>query len=113
MPKRASRTCSVPGCPNLVTDRRRSLCGVHQKEEWKRQDALRGSSAQRGYGARWRQTSKAFLESNPWCARCNGAATVAHHRVRRRDGGTDDSSNLIPLCKSCHSAIHAETGEYF
>jgi 5-methylcytosine-specific restriction endonuclease McrA len=33
--------------------------------------------------------------------------------VRRRDGGSDDESNLIALCSSCHSRRHAVQGESF
>lgn len=29
-----------------------------------------------------------------------------HHILRRRDGGTDDPKNLLPLCESCHCAVH-------
>ena len=30
-----------------------------------------------------------------------------HHVVWRRDGGTDESSNLLTLCRNCHAALHA------
>ena len=29
------------------------------------------------------------------------------------EGGTHDRSNLIALCKSCHSSIHAHRGDYW
>ena len=31
--------------------------------------------------------------------------------VRLSEGGTHDQSNLIALCKSCHSQIHAKRGD--
>lgn len=33
-----------------------------------------------------------------------------HHRLPMSEGGTHDRSNLIALCKSCHSTIHAKRG---
>lgn len=30
-----------------------------------------------------------------------------HHKKKLSDGGTHDRENLIALCKSCHSKIHA------
>lgn len=32
-----------------------------------------------------------------------------HHIKERCNGGTDDISNLIPVCIQCHSAIHTKT----
>jgi len=29
-----------------------------------------------------------------------------HHILRRKDGGTNDPNNLLPLCKSCHRSVH-------
>ena len=44
-------------------------------------------------------------------ARCNDACTgrgnQAHHMLRRSHGGSDDASNLLWVCTSCHSHIHA------
>ena len=44
----------------------------------------------------------------PLCRECRKAgrivpATDVDHRVARADGGTDDRSNLQPLCHACHS----------
>jgi 5-methylcytosine-specific restriction endonuclease McrA len=42
------------------------------------------------------------------CARCgHGGALHVHHRVRRSQGGKDDSPNLITLCEPCHRWTHA------
>ncbi len=113
MPRRAARPCSVPGCPRLVAGSGR-FCAEHQAEEWKRQDERRGSSSARGYGAQWRERRDRFLAANPTCQRCRRApATIAHHIVRKRDGGSDDAINLMALCALCHAQIHAEAGELF
>ena len=112
MPRLPARPCAHRGCPNLVRGRDRRFCPEHQSEEWKRQDAQRGTAAERGYDFRWREIRDQFLADHPLCAQCgNAPATVAHHVVRKRDGGSDDPSNLLALCASCHSALHAESGE--
>lgn len=36
-----------------------------------------------------------------------------HHKMPLSEGGTHDRSNLIALCKSCHSTIHAKRGDYW
>ena len=36
-----------------------------------------------------------------------------HHKKPLSEGGTHDQSNLIALCKSCHSQIHAKRGDYW
>lgn len=112
MPRKPPRPCSHRGCPHLVRGDRR-FCDEHQADEWKRQDAGRATSARRGYGAEWQEIRARFLESHPLCAHCGRPAAVAHHIVRKRDGGSDDESNLIALCQSCHSALHARVGESF
>ena len=32
-----------------------------------------------------------------------------HHRIQRKDGGTDTPPNLITACRSCHTRFHAGT----
>ncbi|WP_338048137.1 HNH endonuclease signature motif containing protein [Ligilactobacillus ceti] len=34
-----------------------------------------------------------------------------HHKLPLNEGGTHDINNLISLCQSCHSRIHAERGD--
>lgn len=36
----------------------------------------------------------------------------ADHKLPLSEGGTHDQSNLISLCKSCHSVIHANNGRF-
>lgn len=113
-PRRAARPCAHPGCPNLVRGANRRFCDEHQSEEWKRQDARRGSSAQRGYDARWREVRDRYLQSHPVCERCQRRpATIVHHIVRKAKGGSDDPMNLQAVCSLCHAQIHAEAKELF
>lgn len=111
MPRLAGRPCSHPGCPNLVRDRSARYCPEHLKQARAEQDAKRGSPAERGYGARWREIRERFLRDHPRCAHCGRRATVAHHIRRRRAGGSDDPSNLLALCASCHGREHGESGD--
>lgn len=40
------------------------------------------------------------------CARCGNTYTALHHRMRRREGG-HGYENLVGLCGTCHSFVHA------
>lgn len=113
MPTRAGRPCPSPGCPRVVRGGKR-YCDEHQAEEYRRQDERRGTATQRGYGAGWRDKRDYFIAQNPVCERCGrSAATVAHHVVRKRDGGSDDPINLKALCQLCHAQVHAAAKELF
>jgi len=56
-----------------------------------------------------------FLREHPLCDLCavDGlvkAATDVHHLAPKREGGTDEESNLQALCHSCHSRITGAGG---
>lgn len=113
MPRRAARPCRAQGCPNLVWGDV-IYCAQHahlENDRKRRYDAIRGTAAQRGYDARWNRIRSQFLAHHPICRHCGESATVAHHIIRRRSGGSDDDGNLLPLCASCHSRLHASAGE--
>jgi len=38
---------------------------------------------------------------------CTNLAADLHHVLLRSLGGSDEGSNLIGLCKSCHRKLHA------
>jgi 5-methylcytosine-specific restriction protein A len=69
----------------------------------------RQSSAERGYGHRWRVYRIAFLREHPLCVMCLArgkvtAATIVDHKVPHR-GDTQlfwDPNNHQPLCKTDH-----------
>ena len=94
MPNRPLRPCTQAGCPNPVM--RYGRCHLHQRE--------RPSAAARGYDARWKRLSKAILAEEPRCAGCGRPATLVDHIVPLNDGGTNERSNLQPLCARCHNA---------
>jgi len=90
------------------------FCAEHQAEEYRRQDARRGTPSERGYDARWREISARILEERPICERCGRArSTVVHHIITKRDGGSDDDVNLQALCALCHAQVHAAAGSLF
>lgn len=40
------------------------------------------------------------------CCNCDNKAIHMHHVVPRHLGGSDRSSNLVPICADCHSLVH-------
>jgi 5-methylcytosine-specific restriction endonuclease McrA len=45
-----------------------------------------------------------------WCEQPGGALDL-HHKVRRSQGGADVPSNLRPVHRKCHMAIHERVAE--
>ena len=98
----------------MVTDPTRHYCDEHQAQEWKRESARRRAEGTHAdYGPLWTKISRAYLRKHPTCARCGRPAEVVHHIIPRDKGGSDRSANLVALCRSCHSKVHAEQGDYF
>jgi 5-methylcytosine-specific restriction endonuclease McrA len=48
------------------------------------------------------------LSTESSCRLCGEGRIDWHHAVYRRLGGDADERNLIPLCRSCHDAVHAK-----
>ncbi len=113
MPNHPAKPCVYPGCVALVHGRDVRYCPDHLAEVRHQQDTRRGTAATRGYDAKWRVVRYKFLKEHPICVDCGESATVAHHIIRRRNGGTDDEQNLVPLCATCHAKLHAKSGESF
>ena len=58
-----------------------------------------------------------YVSLHPFCELCYEKGVLVeteevHHKKKLSDGGTHDKENLIALCKSCHSRIHAEQGRF-
>jgi 5-methylcytosine-specific restriction protein A len=109
MPNKAKRICNKAGCNEIISG---TYCPEHQVEvERARQSYLadrRGSSASRGYDARWRKLRQHKLCINPFCERCEHdglveVATMVHHIKPISAGGKAlEFSNLMSLCEACH-----------
>jgi 5-methylcytosine-specific restriction protein A len=114
MPYKPARPCSHPGCPNLTHGR---FCKEHQKEENARYEKYdRDPAVRRRYGRAWSRIRAAYAKEHPFCEKCFERGIIVpveevHHIVPLSEGGTHARDNLISLCKSCHSRIHAERGD--
>jgi len=56
------------------------------------------------YGKAWQKARRRKLLSEPFCHDCGTVANEVHHIVKVVDGGTNRQSNLMSLCKPCHSS---------
>lgn len=55
-----------------------------------------------------RTTTKILRRLEIGCSNCGWDKTICdlHHIVHRKDGGTDDHSNLTYICPNCHRLAH-------
>ncbi len=114
MPKRALRTCSFPGCPELVVS---GYCGQHKKESKKDSGMYRNNAWQRLYSSKkWQIIRKNQLKKQPWCEEClranppkyTPATDVDHIDPHRGDEEKFFKGKKQSLCHSCHSKKTAE-----
>ena len=104
-PSKALRSCTYPGCSELV---RSGRCDKHKAITQRQQDERRGSASSRGYGRRWQQIRLLALSRQPLCCDCEQAGLIVaanevHHIKALRNGGTHAMDNLLCLCHACHS----------
>jgi 5-methylcytosine-specific restriction protein A len=99
MPMRSSRPCSRPGCRKYAA--KGSRCQEHERA----QDAARGTSTERGYGADWRKLRAAWLLEHPLCVKCGITATDVDHVIAHRgdEALRLDPNNLQSFCHAHHS----------
>lgn len=114
MPRKPKKPCSYPGCPELTDGR---YCEKHQKQENARYEKYdRDPAVRRRYGRAWKRIRDSYVKTHPFCEQCykNGIIVPVdevHHKIPLSERGTHDRNNLIALCKSCHSKIHAQRGD--
>jgi len=113
MPSRAPRPCLEAGCLT-VTTRRSGRCHAHEQARRAAYERGRGTAAQRGYDAKWRELRKRILLRDPvcrWVQRatdgnliyCRERSTDVAHLIPR-PRGKDRPENLRGLCHRHHSA---------
>ena len=108
MPSKAPRPCRRVGCPELVTNKE-GLCALHLSEANAEYNAQRRPRHHILYGSlRWKRMRVAHLTENPFCARCGGFATLAHHKIEHKGDARlfYDAGNLESLCAMCHNREH-------
>ncbi|MBM7561496.1 HNH endonuclease [Fusibacter tunisiensis] len=115
MPYKPKRPCSYPGC-GLLADGG-EYCTEHKKIVMKRYNQYqRDPKSNKRYGRAWKRIRDRYIKAHPLCEECekNGrikAAEEVHHILPLSKGGGNETSNLMALCKSCHSKITAESGD--
>jgi 5-methylcytosine-specific restriction enzyme A len=106
------RLCAAWRCPNPVV-LGKSRCAVHAAEQ-RKQNRSRFDSF---YSSKpWRMARRQQLFQHPLCqyvledgSECGLVADSVHHIVELEDGGAPrDPENLMSLCRSHHSVIHAQ-----
>ena len=116
MPNRTMHFCRHAGCDELTEH---NYCPEHEheheerrREQFDRYDKQRGSSAERGYDARWQKYSKWFLKQpqNQICKLHLPGCTLIAKCVDHIDppSGPDDpkfwdKNNHQPACIRCNS----------
>ena len=116
MPTKPKHPCAYQGCPELIPAGER-YCEKHRKMRNKEYERYGRSPATRHrYGRNWQKIRKRYITAHPLCEAClkEGRVTLAeqvHHIKPLSEGGGNEESNLMSLCASCHSKIHAKRGD--
>ena len=110
VPSKPKKPCAYPGCPNLTDGR---YCPEHQQKVNSNYEKYgRDKATKKRYGRAWTRIRDKYAAEHPFCELCFDRGIIVpteeiHHKKPLSEGGTHDRSNLIALCKSCHSSIHA------
>jgi 5-methylcytosine-specific restriction protein A len=113
MPYKPKRPCSYPGCPKLTDS---CFCEEHRKQEQRNYNRYqRDPETNKRYNGEWKKIRAAYLAAHPLCELCFEAgrftpATLVHHKIHLRDGGSNNMENLASLCCSCHERLHSKDG---
>lgn len=114
VPSRPKHPCAYGNCPNLTN---RRYCPEHEKLMNKKYEKYsRDKERKKRYGRAWKRIRDRYAAEHPFCELCYEKGILVpveevHHKLPLAEGGTHDRGNLISLCKSCHSRIHAERGD--
>lgn len=114
MPHKPKKPCAYPNCPNLTDG---TYCEEHKKEIRERYDKYsRSVNYKKKYGHEWVKIRAVYVSEHPLCEMClkDGKVTPVeevHHILPVSRGGTNDTENLMSLCRSCHNKIHIALGD--
>lgn len=114
VPRKPKQPCAYPGCPRLTDGR---YCEEHRKMVEKNYERYsRAPDVHKKYGRAWRRIRDQYVKTHPFCEECFKRGILVpvdevHHIVPVSRGGTNNPSNLMSLCKSCHNKIHHEMGD--
>ena len=109
MPSKPLKPCKYPGCPKLTSG---SYCEEHAKKVASDYNHYtRSANHNKKYGRQWKRIRDRYAKAHPLCERClkEGRLTPmeeVHHILPVNRGGSNDDSNLMSLCHSCHQWIH-------
>ena len=97
MPNAPQKPCPQPYCPHLQP------CPVHVRAAW------RGTAPAppRIRGGQLQALRQALFQREPLCRVCAGLgrvtiATIRDHIIPLAELGTEDESNIQPICQPCH-----------
>ena len=114
MPKKPRVPCRFPGCPNLSDE---PYCEVHRSGQARQYNRYeRATDVNQKYGRRWKSIRRRYADTHPLCERCLAHGRYVpveevHHILPINRGGDHRESNLMSLCRSCHTKIHLEMGD--
>lgn len=116
MPYKPKRPCAYPGCSKLCENGEQYCCEHKNQVNKIYNKYQRDSKSNKRYGRAWKKIRDKYIKTNPLCEECkkHGRLTVAeevHHILPLSRGGIHNESNLMALCKSCHSRITVEMGD--
>ncbi|MHB1154526.1 MAG: HNH endonuclease [Eubacteriales bacterium] len=115
MPYKPKRPCAYPGCGLLAEHEQ--YCAEHKKVIDKHYNKYeRDPATNKRYGRSWKRIRDRYIKAHPLCEECQKdnrivAAEEVHHILPLSKGGSNETTNLMSLCKSCHSRITVETGD--
>ena len=105
------RICATSRCPNQAVFGK-AHCVAHMAEQRKDNRSAFDSF----YSSKpWRMSRRKQLHDHPLCQyqqdgeECGEIADSVHHIIELEDGGAPrDPANLMSVCRSHHSLIHAQ-----
>ena len=113
MPYKPKRPCATR--LRSVAEREQ-YCAEHQKVMDKYYNQFQRDLLPTAVWPAWKRIRDRYIKAHPLCEECEKqgkltAAEEVHHKLPLSKGGNNERSNLMALCKSCHSRITAESGD--